>query len=158
MRKRRYVPDLVDAMADCDANYIHLMKLFGWDIAVEKVIFAFPGAGKSEELVEIEVVERCPYTTMVRLKIFTESSPDWLRWPVLEIRVYHDVRSAEVVSCAEHRRLAYRYDYPNPKMYQPDEKSQVNKYLGELLSFCLSQGLFINNAQQKNLLPFSSDI
>lgn len=140
MRKRRYIPDLIEAMADCDANYIRLMKLFGCNESAEVVAMGIPGAGTSEIVLELRVEERCPYTTMVSLQVSAEQQSPWLRWPAMEIRIYHDVKSAEVVSVAEHKRLAYRYDYPNPAMYQPDEKCQVNRYLGELLSFCLRHG------------------
>ena len=38
------------------------------------------------------------------------------------------------------RQLAGRYDYPNPNMYQRDEKVQQNRYLAELLESCLAEG------------------
>ena len=142
MKKRRYIPDLVDAMADCDANYIRLMKLHGWNLEKDHLLFAIPlgGNGGEEAQVEIRVVERCPYTTMLVLSVGSPRIDDWIKWPVLEIRVYHDLRTAEVVSYANHRQIQYRYEYPNPCMYQPDEKSQTNKYLGELLTFCINHG------------------
>ncbi|GIS51825.1 MAG: hypothetical protein Ct9H90mP27_3160 [Gammaproteobacteria bacterium] len=41
------------------------------------------------------------------------------------------------------------YEYPNKKMRQPDEKEQINKFLGEILSLCIEKGLgsfrFLNN-------------
>ena len=32
------------------------------------------------------------------------------------------------------------YDYPNPNMYQRDEKIQQNRYLAEILELCLAEG------------------
>jgi len=60
--------------------------------------------------------------------------------PELEVRVYHDARMAEVVSAGASRHLLGRYPYPNQAMYQPDEKSQLNLFLGEWLSHCLACG------------------
>lgn len=140
IKKRRYVPDLVEAMADCDANYIRLMKLFAWDIVEAKIAFAVAIETSDQTLIEIAVRERCPYTTMLDLKVTNDADKPWIKWPSMEIRVYHDVCSAEVVSFERHKRLKYRYDYPNPEMYLPDEKSQINKYLGELLTFCIDNG------------------
>jgi uncharacterized protein YqiB (DUF1249 family) len=36
--------------------------------------------------------------------------------------------------------LEGRYDYPNPNMYQRDEKIQQNRYLAEILELCLAEG------------------
>ena len=69
-----------------------------------------------------------------------EHSLPWLPVPQLEVRVYHDARMAEVVSAENARRLHIRYPYPNAAMHQPDEKSQLNLFLGEWLSHCLACG------------------
>jgi hypothetical protein len=58
----------------------------------------------------------------------------------LDIRLYHDAQLAEVVSSVGCSQLAARHDYPNQKMHQCDEKSQLNQFLGELISFCLIKG------------------
>ncbi|EMP84373.1 hypothetical protein VC116063_002770 [Vibrio cholerae O1 str. 116063] len=34
-----------------------------------------------------------------------------------------------------------RYDYPNENMVQPDEKAQLNRFLGDWLTFCLKHGI-----------------
>lgn len=140
IKRRRYVPDLVEAMADCDANYIRLMKLFGWNMDAEQIAFGIAHEEDDQTLIEMAVRERCPYTTMLELRVTNDEDKPWIRWPSMEIRIYHDVCSAEVVSFERHKRIRYRYDYPNPEMYLPDEKSQINKYLGELLTFCINHG------------------
>lgn len=140
MKKRRYVPDLVEAMADCDANYIRLMKLFQWTMDEDHFVFGISGTTDDSTLIDIRVIERCPYTTRLGLSVINHEDKPWIRWPSMEIRVYHDLKTAEVTSFESHKRLKYRYDYPNPQMYVPDEKSQINKYLGELLTFCINHG------------------
>jgi uncharacterized protein YqiB (DUF1249 family) len=47
---------------------------------------------------------------------------------------------AEVVEWEGQRGLKGRYEYPNEAMHQEDEKWQRNKFLGELLSYCLQEG------------------
>ena len=54
--------------------------------------------------------------------------------------MYHDARMAEVVSAEHARRLRSIYPYPNEAMHQPDEKAQLNLFLGEWLSHCLACG------------------
>lgn len=139
-RKRRYVPDLASDMAECDANYIRLLRLFPNLKEEDELEFGIEGTTEDGAAVKITISERCPYTTMLSVRVSNEEDKPWVKWPLLEVRLYHDVRSAEVVSFQRHRNFKYRYYTPNPKMYQPDEKSQINRFLGELLTFCAQYG------------------
>jgi uncharacterized protein len=65
---------------------------------------------------------------------------DALPAPRLKVRLYHDAKAAEVIEFQHARRFAAVYPYPNPEMRQPDEKAQVNRFLGEYLSMCLACG------------------
>jgi uncharacterized protein YqiB (DUF1249 family) len=67
-------------------------------------------------------------------------SPNGSKAYSLDVRLYHDAAVAEVIAWQGHRRFQARHEYPNRKMYQRDEKAQLNKFLGELLEFCLTQG------------------
>ncbi|MCY1433372.1 hypothetical protein D9M71_493990 [compost metagenome] len=86
----------------------------------------------------LDVVLACPYTTTLQVR--QEHSLPWLPVPHLEVQVYHDARMAEVVSAEHTRRLRSIYPYPNEAMHQPDEKAQLNLFLGEWLSHCLACG------------------
>src|SRR4051812_24265626 len=90
----------------------------------------------------IRVSERSPYTTT--LEIAQLPSPLLSLAPTLTVRVYHDARLAEVIAFTRWRRAQPRYDYPNPGMHQPDEKSQWNRFLGEWLSHCLQHGFHLD--------------
>jgi uncharacterized protein len=140
MKKHRYIPDLVSDMAECDANYIRLLRLFPSLHEDDSFEFGIEGTTEDGALVQIVIDERCPYTTMLTVRISNEIDKPWVKWPVLEVRLYHDVKSAEVVSFQRHRNFRYRYYTPNPDMFQPDEKSQINRFLGELLRFFADRG------------------
>jgi ADP-ribose pyrophosphatase len=86
----------------------------------------------------LEVIVNCPYTTTLR--VCQEHSLPWLPVPQLEVQVYHDARMAEVISAEHARRFRSIYPYPNVFMHQPDEKAQLNVFLGEWLSHCLALG------------------
>lgn len=140
----RYKVDLSRYMADCDANYVRLMKLFP-DITEgneRKVGLHHDG----NHVVRLQVLEQTPYTTLVRLD--QEGGEDdsgqdlslWLRLPVLTLRLYHDAEVVEVVSCEGSRRAYPRYEYPNERMYHQDEKAQWNQFLAEWLAYCLKHG------------------
>ena len=90
--------------------------------------------------VRLAVLERSPYTTLVRLS--QQPEVPWSHKASLTIRLYHDARSAEVVEYQGRRHfLKAVYDYPNVDMRQPDEKAQINRFLGEYLSLCLAHGV-----------------
>ena len=65
---------------------------------------------------------------------------DFLKPPRMEIRIYHDVRMAEVISFANNHRFNGVYTYPNPQMRQPDEKHQINTFFADWLQHCLEHG------------------
>lgn len=155
-KRRRYVPDLVSDMAECDANYIRLYQLFPRMREDDQVEFGVErlasnpsnsllhdrvqGQTRDGAVVTIEIEERCPYTTMLNVKVSDVEDKPWIKWPTMQVRIYHDTCSAEVTSFERHRNLKYRYQTPNQNMFQPDEKSQINKYLGELLKYCFENG------------------
>jgi len=86
----------------------------------------------------LEVLQDNPYTTTLLVR--QEHSLPWLPVPQLQVQVYHDARMAEVISAEHARRFRSIYPYPNSAMHQPDEKAQLNVFLGEWLSHCLACG------------------
>lgn len=135
----RYRVDLVRYMAECDANYHRLLKLFpalrlGGERALEL------DQALATAAVVIRVLENTPYTSLLRLTQRSDRSSPWDSSLELEVRLYHDARTAEVVNNEGKARPQPRYGYPNNRMYQQDEKAQWNLFLGEWLSHCLAHG------------------
>jgi len=137
--RERYRVDLVGLQAACEANYVRLLRLLP-DMRGEQHSRRI-GMTQGEQLLgvlSLEVAQACPYTTTLRVR--QEHSLPWLPVPQLEVQVYHDARMAEVVSAEHARRFRSVYPYPNEAMHQPDEKAQLNLFLGEWLSHCLECG------------------
>ncbi|MDX5992476.1 DUF1249 domain-containing protein [Ectopseudomonas alcaliphila] len=137
--RERYRVDLVELQAACEANYARLMRLLPH--MREHTGSRRVALSQGEHLLGVlalDVLESCPYTTTLCVR--QEHSLPWLPVPQLQVRVYHDARMAEVVGAENARRLHIRYPYPNAAMHQPDEKSQLNLFLGEWLSHCLACG------------------
>ncbi len=126
-------------MAQCEANYWLLLKLTPGLGAREHWQFAVEQGASSWEM-RIDVTERMRYTTTLRVSREDDTGSDWLQSPQLQVRLYHDANLAEVIAWEGHRRLEAKYEYPNKRMYQADEKSQFNRFLGEWLSHCLKNG------------------
>ncbi|MFT7653139.1 MAG: hypothetical protein ACI9ON_001014 [Limisphaerales bacterium] len=138
-RKGSYSVDLQHHMAECDANYHRLLRLFP-DLKVEDIKQFSLALPQLNAQVEISVLERGPYTTM--LKIALTGGDRWVGMtaPEMTVRVYHDAQSAEVVSYQNQNYFHGKYDYPNTRMRQRDEKVQVNRFLSEFLNLCLEHG------------------
>ncbi|MBB3102482.1 DUF1249 domain-containing protein [Azomonas macrocytogenes] len=137
--RERYRVDLLGLQCACEANYMHLMRLLpGMRNKPELRRIALSQGDLQLGVLALEVLEACPYTTTLQVR--HEHCMSWLPVPKMEVRVYHDAHMAEVISAQNARRLQGLYRYPNVQMYQPDEKTQLNLFLGEWLSHCLVFG------------------
>ncbi len=141
MKRKRYSIDLPAHMAECDANYLRIMKLFPNLRENDVSVFGVMIADQAAE-VSIAVLERSPYTTLIKLRQLPEAP--WGTNPMMTVRLYHDARSAEVVEYQRARHFKAVYAYPNDSMRQRDEKVQVNRFLGEFLSYCLTHGVAVH--------------
>jgi uncharacterized protein YqiB (DUF1249 family) len=135
-RKRR--SELLALQNECGANFVRLMRLFPHWEQWEEREFALD-VGRHEQVIRLRVTERNPYTTMLEVSQ-REALLPWSAGINLQVRVYHDADMAEVVAWNRHRNLKPRYGYPNEFMHQPDEKAQMNAFLGEWLTQCLQYG------------------
>lgn len=135
-----YRPDLAEDLAECDANYLRLRRLFPAMREEDGFAFGFRGQSGAPAQVRLAVRERSRFTTTLVVEVASEAGRPFIRWPRLKVRIYHDVKSAEVVQFERHRNFRHRYPTPNRQMFAPDEKAQVNRFLGELLTHCLAYG------------------
>ncbi|MFM1895347.1 MAG: hypothetical protein RLZZ385_421 [Pseudomonadota bacterium] len=143
----KYSIDLIRQMAECDANYIRLLKLVprlhrcrhSSNLQGTLAEFRVGERHTQPATVAITVLESYRYTTTLEIAQ-QPGEGEWVRNPVMQVRVYHDAHTAEVVSFQEQRNFQPNYPQPNPQMFQRDEKVQVNRFLGEWLSYCLETG------------------
>ncbi len=147
VRQKNYSIDLRAHMAECEANYARLMRLMPMLVDGDQSRFAIT-LGDSEPQVILRIVERHRYTTVIELSQSNgreSENGDAGDMPEtrLEIRVYHDAKSAEVITFQDQRRFRAVYEYPNRQMRHPDEKVQVNRFLGEFLQMCILHGISI---------------
>ena len=146
MLRQKYVPDLSRFMSCCEINYVKFLKLLPSDYQFERLQIASP---KMKLLVERIDLSAHTLTVMVTKKL--ELGIDELTAPSMEVRIYFDAKMAEVIKYQGLSNIKPNYPYPNKKMMQRNEKQQANEFLGEWLTFCLSQGYF--NGRSKRVLP-----
>ena len=133
-KKKPFKLDLAEMHAVCEANYARLLCLFPDYETANTREFAVADAR-----VRLEVIERCRYTTIFLLNQ-DHAQDNWLGRLRVEVRAYHDVGMLEVGMFQSHRKIDARYQYPNERMYQQDEKSQQNRFLADWLQHCLQNG------------------
>ncbi|WP_417780664.1 DUF1249 domain-containing protein [Stutzerimonas xanthomarina] len=137
--RERYRVDLLELQAACEANYLRLMRLLPeMRNHPDTRRIAMSQGDRLLGVLVLTVTESCPYTTTVQIS--QQDCLPWLPTPQMDVRVYHDARMAEVVAAENARRFRGIYSYPNAQMHQPDEKNQLNLFLGEWLGHCLACG------------------
>jgi len=159
--KRKHKVSLIEDIAERDANYIRLLRLLprlrAWrdlsrrplsefneeqaaaELQGHSVTFLLPGRDGDDISLRIRVTEAYRFTTGLEI-VQQPDDPDRIANPTMNVRVYHDVNSAEVLSYQGHRGFKGRYKQPNKHMYQVNEKAQINRFLGEWLTHCLQYG------------------
>ncbi|MEI2265497.1 DUF1249 family protein [Erwinia sp. CGal63] len=132
---KRYVPDFPEMMRLCETNFAQLRRLLPKeDRAGESVTLQVNNASYT-----VTIEESTRYTTLVEIK---QTAPAVSYWslPAMSVRLYHDAMVAEVCSTQQIYRFKARYDYPNKKLHQRDEKHQINQFLADWLRYCLAHG------------------
>ncbi|WOG26705.1 DUF1249 domain-containing protein [Endozoicomonas sp. 8E] len=137
--KARYKADLIKQQNLCERNFHKLMLLLPDLEEKDNVVLSFYFAGKEGQAL-FQVLERAPFTTVLQVDLDAAWS-EWLKLPEFRIRIYLDVRMAEIISVNKERHFKAIYPYPNEKMLMPDEKEQLNQLFSEWLNFCLTHGL-----------------
>ncbi len=139
VQRNAYVTDLRSLQSECSINYLRLLRLLGDMEAGESREVELISDGRWLGVLRLELLERAPYTSMVRV---TQSGvlDSLIEAPRMRVHLYHDVRMAEVTDFQRQRHFDGRYRYPNARMHQPDEKLQLNRFLGEWLEHGLAHG------------------
>ena len=150
--------DLRKQQAAASSNYVRLLKLIPQLREQDSYSFSLhiPGSIGADTLVDTNVTERGPYTTLLQIhqSLLSTAQPsqseteshdsDWNQLPAdMSIRIYHDAQMAEIVDFKGVRHFKSSYSYPNKQMLLPDEKQQVNYFLGEWLNYCLKFGVAV---------------
>lgn len=134
----RYTVDLRHLQTVCALNYGRLRRLLP-GLVQDHYRFCWEQAEHEPALMEIEVLERSPYTDTLLMRQTTTRLP-WCPCLDMEVRIYHDAELAEVLRFQASRAIPARNRYPNAAMHSRDEKTQVNEFLAECLDHCLREG------------------
>ncbi|WP_131864667.1 DUF1249 family protein [Biostraticola tofi] len=132
---KRYTPDFPEMMRLCETNFAQLRRLLPRSNEVgDKTAYQVNGAEY-----RLTIVESTRYTTLVEILQTAPAASFW-SLPSMNVRLYHDAMVAEVCSTQQIHRFKARYDYPNKKLHQRDEKHQINQFLADWLRYCIAYG------------------
>lgn len=138
-----------NSQALCESNYRKLVLMLPDINLFEHVTLDSKDHSVS---VSVNVLERTPYTTLIKICSRYIMCSGFSPKTLLEVRIYHDAKVAEVVTVQGHQRIRPHYDYPNTDMYLPDEKRQTNRLLSDMLDFCSK------NNYKKTYLPIQIEV
>lgn len=139
---RRKAPsvDLAGHIEVCEMNFHRLMGMLPGMLQGHSE-WNFRAGSEANIEVRLLVKERARYTTVVEV----QQRHAEMDLPAFMLRLYHDADVAEVIAFDGHRHWQPQYDYPNPQMYQPDEKQALNRFLFDWLVFCRKHGLALSH-------------
>jgi len=133
MRKNNLAA-LANMMNVYENNYKQLIQLVP-DVDVKRLILTSANDGLAN--VQIDVLERCKYTTFLKLTHFLGSNDGMIPHLTMKLRVYHDAKLAEVIDSQNQSQFKAVNDYPNKKMHHTYEKRQINLFFGDWLTHCI---------------------
>ncbi|PVZ85123.1 hypothetical protein C9426_20730 [Serratia sp. S1B] len=133
--QKRYTPDFPEMMRLCATNFAQLRRLLPHNDEVdESVTYQVNGVHY-----RLTIMESTRYTSLVQIEQ-VRPTVDYWSLPMMTVRLYYDAMVAEVCSSQQIYRFKARYDYPNQKLHQRDEKHQINQFLADWLRYCLAHG------------------
>lgn len=137
--RKKYTPSLTQLSSLAETNYVRLQKLLPDDKAGTQVTFSLRNGSHKGSRFSVRIDEIHKYTTMLTVNQQERLAPG-LDGVQLQVRMYHDAGMAEVIRYQGKQVVEGTHQYPNPAMYQPDEKTRLNCFLAECLEHCLSYG------------------
>ncbi len=149
--KPKYKFDIKLMSADCELNYARLCRMLPAttqpDAVADDCELKVDVAPGQPATLRFLIKERSPYTTTIDVQISLDGLDAAAAASTeLLVRMYHDVRMAEVIFCSRNTRGLASFSYPNDAMFQPDEKAQQNRFLSEWLGLCLRDGMVSSSA------------
>lgn len=120
-----------------ETSYLRLRRLLGDPSALDRHMVS---SASADLPLHIEVLERAPYTTTLRMTYWFAAGGVPLADPDLVVRVYRDARLAEACSCAarpHHRALSA---YARQGATEVERRWLMNVMLSKWLEYCLESG------------------
>ena len=138
--QRDSAADFYALMAIYEDNYVRFNRLAG-DLRGGGNVGVVSISRRARDIdLRLQVLERCKYTTTVSLTYRFVGKHGALSAPDMKIRLYHDSRQAEVVSCCRLERRRYRWLRRSACRSTLQWRWRMNRFLFKWLNHCLKSG------------------
>lgn len=118
----------------CEANYLKLLKLIPDLLSIEDSAL---GTAKLKTAILIHILERSPYTLTIELNHTFDQQHLANAAPALQVRIYLDVKSAEVLRDYMRSDVQSVFKHELPGKAVMDYKWRLNYFLSKWLDHCL---------------------
>jgi uncharacterized protein YqiB (DUF1249 family) len=129
--------DFVSLMTLYESNYVRLRRLVP---EVQTIEGAFTSNVATDCPLHLRIEERGRYTTTLTLTYLFETGVGQIADPDLQVRIYHDARVAEVLSCARWHRHEVLATIKNHLYCQLGDRWLRNVMLNKWLDYCVERG------------------
>lgn len=129
--------DFVSLMTLYESNYV---RLRGLAPALNVIEGAMTSTVAGDCPLHLRIEERGPYTTTFTLTYLFDSPAGQFADPDLQVRVYHDARLAEVLSCARWHRHEVLASIKSDLYCQLGDRWLRNVMLNKWLDYCVERG------------------
>jgi uncharacterized protein YqiB (DUF1249 family) len=117
-----------------ESNHVRLKQLLG---NLRRVPESAVSVSARDLSLHLLVEERCRYTTVMQLTYWFVDAERRVADPDLTLRIYHDARLAEAVSCADSPRHEALKGFWRPARSEMEHRWTLNILLNKWLEFCL---------------------
>jgi uncharacterized protein len=130
----------------CESNYRKIFQLIPGLLAFEEKAHGFAA---NNITLNLDVVERTPYTMTVELSHSFGRNLDELLEPAVRIRIYLDAKLAEVLSDHARDSVTQVYRDPSLSLEIMNYKWRLNYFLQKWLDHCLKKNYQFTTKQFK---------
>jgi len=130
----------------CEQNYKKLLYLIPDIHLIEQ---SAEGHSEGKPLLYIEILEQTAYTRTVQLSHFFTDEFESLFEPAVKIRLYFDMRTAEVLSDSKRKTVENAIQDKSASKDIMDYKWQLNYFLEKWLDYCLKTNYIFLSSELK---------
>ncbi|MDC9729515.1 MAG: DUF1249 domain-containing protein [Methyloprofundus sp.] len=118
----------------CEQNYKKILYLIP---DIKEINETAKGFSKEKPVLHVKILEQSPYTKTIELSHFFDSEFGMILEPAVKIRLYFDVRTAEVLRDYKRIEVASAIDDLGKVKEVMDYKWRLNYFLEKWLDHCL---------------------
>lgn len=119
----------------CEVNFQKLLRLIPDLFTIQAQAI---GMAKQKMALQLQVLERSPFTLTIELNHRFDQNLDELMLPAVKIRIYQDTKSVEVLRDYQRKSMTKTFADPSQSVAIMNYKWRLNYFLTKWLDHCLA--------------------